>query len=152
MGEEIKKGQEEGQEEQLEDLDIAELANKKLKEKDKEIIKLKKELAREKLLSQAEEEEPVVRPTKEECIKIIGSENTTNYDYAEATCNLVDICRENGEPNPLGENGDKVYDFFKEVIEDCDGDKSRFVHLYQSKIGPDDKKVAMAHQARNIRK
>lgn len=138
------------EEQELSEVEIAELANKKLKEKDKEITDLKRQLAREKLLSNGspEEEEVEVR-SKEELLKVLANEHTTNYDYAEAVCDLVDLEKNEGNPNPLGEDGDKVYDFFRDVLETCGEDKSRFVSVYQAKIGPDDKAVAMAFNARN---
>lgn len=134
-------------EEELSDEEIAELASKELQKKDKEIAKLKKDLAKAKLLSTAEdeEEEPLSR---EECIKRISDTRTTNYDYAEAVIGLVDDELSKGNPNPLGKNGKEVYDFFKDVIEECDGDKSRFTSIYQSRLGADDKSVAMAYNKR----
>lgn len=140
---------EEGKEEELTDIEIAELANKKLKEKDKEIEKLKKDLAREKLLSNAPEEEEEEKPTLEDCDKIVGDANSTNYDIAKAYCDSVDIHRENGQPSPYGEEGDVAYDFLKEILEESDGDKQMFLHLYQAKLPADDKKIALAYQARN---
>lgn len=99
------------QEEELSELEIAELANKELRKKEEEIAKLKKDLARAKLLSQAEEEEeePLSR---EECLKRLSDARTTNYDYAEAVIGLVDAELAEGKPNPLGKNGKEVYDFF----------------------------------------
>ena len=154
MANEEKKGNEEqGKEQELEDIEIAELANKKLKEKDKEIADLKKQLAKEKLLSEgAGEEEVVETKSREEILKVIANEHTTNYDYAKADCDLVDLDKGEGNPNPLGENGDEVYDFFKDVLETCGEDKSKFVSVYQAMIGPDDKNVSMAFNARNKRK
>lgn len=57
-------------EEELSEIEIAELANKEIRSKDDEIRKLKKDLAKAKLYSTAEdeEEEPMSR---EDCIKII---------------------------------------------------------------------------------
>lgn len=135
-------------EEELNDTEIAELANKEIRKRDNEIAKLKKELAKAKLLSVAEEEEekPISR---EDCIKILSDNRTTNYDYAEAVCGLVDAELAEGRPNPLGSNGKEVYDFFKECLEECDDDKSRFPAVYQAKIGADDPQVAMAYKKRN---
>lgn len=48
---------------------------------------------------------------------------------------------ENGRPNPLGKDGGKVCDFFEDVIDECAEDKSRFISIYQAKIGADDKKL-----------
>lgn len=136
------------QEEELSDIEIAELANKELRKKEEEIAKLKKDLAKAKLLSKAEEEEeePLSR---EECLKRLSDTRTTNYDYAEAVIGLVDAELEEGKPNPLGKNGKEVYDFFKDVIEECDGDKTRFTSIYQARLGADDPSIAMAYKKRN---
>lgn len=139
------------QEEELTEMELAELANKKLREKDEEIKKLTKELAKQKLLSSGEEEEEELI-SREECIKRISSSNTCNYDYAEAVIALVDHEVNAGNPNPLGKDGEEVYEFFKEVLEACDGDKSRFTSIYQAKIGDDPKEVAMAWKKRNQQK
>lgn len=138
-------------EEELTDEEIAELANKELRKKDEEIVRLKKELNKAKLLSKAEDEEPEPL-TREECVKRLSGERTSNYDYAEAVVGLVDIETSKGNPNPLGPDGEQVYDFFKECLDECDGDKNRFTAIYQAKIGPDDKSVAMAFNKRNKRK
>lgn len=132
----------------LSELDIAELANKELRKKEEEINKLKKELAQTKLYSTAdeEEEEPLSR---DEYIKIIGDSHTSNYDYAEAVCGLVDYELSIGNQNPLGKNGDDVYKFFKDVLEECNDDKSRFASVYQARIGQDDPQIAMAYKNRN---
>lgn len=151
--EELKKQQEEQkkleeQAKQMDDLEIAKLANEELKKKEKEILDLKKQLAKEKLLSQADEEEREL-PSREDCLKVINSNQATNYDYAQAVLDLVDNARNENQPNPLGKNGDAVYDFFKECIEECDGDKNRFTAIYQSKLGEDDLSVQMAYNKRN---
>lgn len=134
-------------EEELSEIEIAELANKELRKKDEEIAKLKKDLAKAKLLSTAEEEEeePISR---EECIKRLSDSRTTNYDYAEAVCGLVDVELSAGRPNPLGRNGEAVYNFFKECIEECGDDKSRFTAVYQAKIGADEPQIAAAYKKR----
>lgn len=146
MAEENKKPNE-GQEE-LSDIEIAELANKKLKEKDAEIAQLKKDLAKEKLLSNAPEDDDELM-SKEECIKVITDSRTSNYDYAVAVLDLVDNELSDGKPNPLGKNGEDVYNFLKDTVEECDGDKSRFTSIYQAKLGADDPSVAMAFRKRN---
>ena len=144
MNEQVKNPQEE---QELTDIEIAELANKKLKEKDVEIEKLKKELAKEKLLSTAPEEEEGLK-SKEEYLEILSASNTSNYEYAEAVVGLVDLELSEGRPNPLGSNGQEVYDFFKDCLEECGDDKSRFTAVYQARLGPDDAKVAMAYNKR----
>lgn len=123
--------------EELNDIEIAELANKELRRKEEEINKLKKELAQVKLYSTSKEEEERI-VTEEDCFKTITDINSCNYDYAQAVVDLVDIKSKSGLENPLGKNGSEVYDFFKEIIEECDGDKNRFTSIYQSKIGNDD--------------
>lgn len=142
--EEIKQDEEQTE---LSDIEIAELANKEIKERDKEIAKLKKDLAKAKLLSEAEEEETEAL-SREECLKRISDSGTTNYDYAEAVVGLVDAELADGKPNPLGVNGDAVYEFFKDVLEECEGDKTMFTSIYQSRLAPDDKSVAMAYKKR----
>jgi hypothetical protein len=132
----------------LSDIEIAELANKALREKEEELAKLRKDLAKAKLYSNAEEE-VVIPMTREECLNTLSNSRTTNYDYVEAVCGLVDIELDNGNPNPLGKNGEDVYTFFKGVIEECDGDKSRFTSIYQSRIGNDDKSTAFAYNKRD---
>lgn len=146
---EIKEQQEQEQQQQqeLSEIEIAELANKELKKKEKEIADLKKQLAQEKLYSQAEDNEREI-PTKEECLKIIESNKTNNYDYAQAVIDLVDIELGEGRQNPLGKNGDAVYNFFKDVIEECDGDKTRFPSIYQARLGEDDPQVKLAYNKR----
>lgn len=124
--------------EELTDIEIAELANKELRKREDEILKLKKELAQAKLYSTAEEEEERNPLTKDECIKIISDIKTCNYDYAQAVIDLVDYETYEGRENPLGKHGNEVYEFFKDVLEECNGDKNRFTSVYQSKIGNDD--------------
>lgn len=140
--------EEKKEEEVTDDIELAELANRELRKKEEEIAKLRKDLAKAKLLSTAEEEEeePLSR---EECVKRISDNRTTNYDYAEAVCGLVDAELAEGRPNPLGRNGDAVYNFFKECLEECGDDKSRFPAVYQARIGADDPSVAMAYKRRN---
>lgn len=140
--------EEKKEEEVIDDIELAELANRELRKKEEEIAKLRKDLAKAKLLSTAEEEEeePLSR---EECVNRISDNRTTNYDYAEAVCGLVDAELAEGRPNPLGRNGDMVYNFFKECLEECGDDKSRFPAVYQARIGADDASVAMAYKRRN---
>lgn len=146
MAQEENKKPNEGEE--LSDIEIAELANKKLKEKDAEIAQLKKDLAKEKLLSTAPEDDDELM-SKEECIKVITDGRASNYDYAVAVLDLVDNELSDGKPNPLGKNGEDVYNFLKDTVEECDGDKSRFTSIYQARLGADDPSVAMAFRKRN---
>lgn len=149
MADENEKEQKEKQAaENLTEIEIAELANKELRKKEEEIAKLKKDLATMKLYSKAEEEEEEAI-TREECMKRISDSRTTNYDYAEAVIGLVDDELSKGNPNPLGKDGEAVYNFLKDVIEECDGDKSRFPSIYQARLGADDPSVAMAYKKRN---
>ena len=145
--EEIKKQQEEEEAKKLSEVEIAELANKELRKRDEEIAQLKRDLAREKLYSQAEEDERET-PSKEDCLKVIESNKTSNYDYAQAVIDLVDIELSEGRPNPLGKNGEAVYNFFKDVIEECEGDKTRFPSIYQARLGEDDPSIKMAYNKR----
>lgn len=139
----------ENQEKEVEmtDEEIAELANKEIRARDEEIAKLKKALNKAKLYSQAPEEEEVSL-TKKECLEVISNPHSLNYDYAEAVCRLVDIELADGNPNPLGQDGEDVYKFFKDVIDECDGDKDRFTALYQLKLAPDDAQIAAAYKRR----
>lgn len=132
----------------LSDLEIAELANAELRKKDAELAKVRKELAQAKLYSIAEEEE-TESLSREECIKRLGNNRITNYDYAKAVIALVDIEKEDGKPNPLGKNGEEVYTFLKDVLDECGDDKSRFTSIYQSLIGNDDAQIAMAYSKRD---
>lgn len=143
-----KEQKEQETEESLTEIEIAELANKELRKKEEEIAKLKKDLAKAKLYSEAAEEEEEFL-TREECIRRISDNRTTNYDYAEAVIGLVDDELLRGNPNPLGKDGEAVYNFLRDVIEECDGDKSRFTSIYQARLGPDDPSVAMAYKKRN---
>ena len=136
-------------EEELEDVEIAELANKEIRGKDAEIAKLKRDLAKAKLYSTAEEEEEEPL-TREECIKRLEDSRTTNYDYAEAVVGIVDLELSEGKPNPLGKNGEEVYNFFKDVLEECGDDKSRFTSIYQARLGADDPSTAMAYKKRKL--
>lgn len=132
-------GSDKGEGEDLTDEEIAILANKKLKEKDEELKKAKKEIAKLKLLSTADsenEEEPKL--SKEDCIKVIGDGKTNNYDYANAVIRLREIELEDGKPDPLGKNGEQVAKFFSDVIEECGDNKSKFTYIYQAKIGEDE--------------
>lgn len=132
---------------EMTDEEIAVLANQKIREQDKEIAKLKKELNKMKLFSTVEpDEEPVL--TRDECLKIIFDSNTSQYDYADAVCKLVECDREAGKPNPLGQEGDKVYDFLKDVLDRCDGDKDSFISIYQSRVQDDSQAIAAAYKAR----
>ena len=142
-----KENQEE--QEEMEDVEIAELANRELRSKNEEIAKLKKDLAKAKLYSTAEEEEEEPL-TREECIKRLGDSRISNYDYAEAVVGLVDCELSEGRPNPLGKNGDEVYAFFKDVLEECGDDKSRFTSIYQARLGADDASTAMAYKKRKL--
>lgn len=134
---------------ELDDDEIAKLANKEIKARDAEIAKLKKELAKSKLYSKVDEddEKPI---TEEEVIKILSNPNVSNYDYAQAVVDLCDIRESNGEPNPLGDDedshGEDVYNLFKQVLEECDGDKTKFTAIYQSRLLPDDKKVVKVNR------
>lgn len=136
------------QEQEMDDIELAELANQELRKKEAEIAKLKKDLAKAKLYSEAEDEEEETL-SREECIRRLSDGRTTNYDYAEAVVNLVDLELAEGHANPLGKNGKEVYDFFKDCIEECGDDKSRFTSIYQSKLGADDPQIALAYKNRN---
>lgn len=137
--------------EELEDIEIAELANKQLKEKDKEIAKLKKDLAKQKLLSNAEEEEEELM-SREDCTKTLLGNTSTSYDIFCAAIGLYENEEKEGVPHSFGPDAERVYEFMKECVEDCDGDKNRFHAVYQSKIGPDDASIAMAYRNRNLKK
>ena len=133
------------------DIEVGELAAKELQKRDSEIESLKKQLAIAKLYSKPEEGEEDTTMSKEDCLKVIGDSNTCNYDYANAVCELCDREAEAGKPNPLGENGKQVYDFFKNVIEECDGDKDLFTSIYNSRLAPDDPSVALAYKKSKLK-
>lgn len=137
--------------EDMTDIEVGELAAKELQKRDSEIASLKKQLAIAKLYSKPEEGEEDAIMSKEDCLKVIGDSNTCNYDYANAVCELCDREAEAGKPNPLGENGKQVYDFFKNVIEECDGDKDLFTSIYNSRLAPDDPSVALAYKKSKLK-
>lgn len=132
---------------ELSDLEIAELANKEIKERDKEIAKLKKDLAKAKLLSNGEDETPETM-SRDECMKVLSDNGTCDYDYFKAVIDLCDNELSNGRPHPLGRDGEAVYTFLKEVLEECGDDKSLCNSIYQSRLAPDDKSIAMAYNKR----
>lgn len=136
-------------EEELNDLEIAELANKEIRSRDEEIVKLKKDLAKLKLLSKGEEEdnEEVVL-SRDEIINNLNNEGICSYDYWVNVLQLCDIAASENKPHPLGSEGENVYNFIKDVLEECDGDKTRFHSIYQARLAPDDKSVAMAYNKR----
>lgn len=135
-------------ENQVTDEEIAEIANKEIRARDEKIAQLQKQLNIAKLYSQVSEDDEEVSLTKKECLEIISNPHSLNYDYVEAVCRLVDIELAEGNPNPLGEDGEDVYNFFKDVIDECDGDKDRFTALYQLKLAPDDAQIAAAYKKR----
>ena len=139
--------EEKEQQDEMDDIELAELANKELRKKEEEIAKLKKDLAKAKLYSEAEEEEEETL-SREECVSRLSDVRTTNYDYAEAVVNLVDLELSAGHENPLGKNGQEIYDFLKNCIDECGDDKSRFTAVYQSKLGADDPTIALAYKNR----
>lgn len=134
----------------IEDIDIADEASKLLAEKNKRISQLEKELAISKLHSSVEEEVVELR-TADDCIKDIFNPNINQYDYAVAVCDLYDVEEREGLQHSLGEYADEVVELFKSVIEDCDGDKSNFVSLYQARIGKDDKASTLAYNKSKIK-
>ena len=138
MADEIKTGNEE---EQLTDIDIAEQANKLLKGKDKEIADLKKQLAQMKLLQQTDDSEEEERMTEEECMAVILNPNASDYDIVDACAKLAGISEERGD-KIFGPHQEEIKEFFEDVIESCNGDKSRFNSVYQSLIGADPKEIA----------
>lgn len=147
MGQEEQKKQEE--QEELSDIEIAELANKEIKARDAEIAKLKRDLAKAKLLSQEEPEEPQ-RMSKEDCLKKLGDSRISDYDYAKAFVDLFDNCREEGQEHPfVVEYDEDVRDFFEDCLNECGDNKDKFNAVYQAKIGDDDAKVAFARRKIN---
>lgn len=125
-------------ENQMSDLEIAEMASKEIANRDKKIKELERQIAKDKLLYQPKEEEVEIVRSREDCLKSIFDPKTCNYDYAVAVCDFVDIEIKAGRPNPLGKDGDAVYEFLDNCIADCNGDKAKFVSIYQSKIGKDE--------------
>lgn len=140
--------EEKQQQEEMDDIELAELANRELRKKEEEIAKLKKDLAKAKLYSEAEEEEEETL-SREECVSRLSDVRTTNYDCIESVVNLVDLELAEGHENPLGKNGQEIYDFLKDCIDECGDDKSRFTAVYQSKLGADDPTIALAYKNRN---
>lgn len=141
--------QQQQQQEQT-DIEIAELANKEIRARDAEISKLKKELAQQKLYSTASEEEDTPK-TAEDCLAVISDSNSCSYDIMENFCDLRDIQVAEGKPDPFGSEGAQVTKFLRDVIEECDGDKSRFHSIYQARLGADDPSIAMAYNKRKVK-
>lgn len=146
MAEETKKP-----EENLSDEEIAELANAEIRKKNEEIAKLKKDLAKAKLYSEASEESEELLSSGE-YRKALSNSTNTNYDVIYDTVKLCESIKEEGDTNPydavfhLGEESEIVYTFLKNVIDACDGDKSQFISIYQSMLAPDDPKIAAAYR------
>lgn len=143
----MEQNEERQQQEEMDDIELAELANKELRKKEEEIAKLKRDLAKAKLYSEAKEEEEETL-SREECVSRLSDMRTTNYDCIEAVVNLVDLELAEGHENPLGKDGQEIYDFLKDCIDECGDDKSRFTAVYQSKLGADDPKIALAYKNR----
>lgn len=146
MAEETKKP-----EENLSDEEIAELANAEIRKKNEEIAKLKKDLAKAKLYSEAPEGSEELL-SSEEYRKALSDNTNTNYDVAYNAVKLCEAFKEEGNTNPydtvfkLGEESEDVYTFLKNAVDACDGDKSQFVSIYQSMLAPDDPKIAAAYR------
>ena len=140
-------------EEELNDLELAELANKEIKKRDEEIAKLKKDLAKAKLYSEATEEEEELLSSKEYRTKIADN-NNTNYDVAYNSVKLCEALKAEGDIDPynsvfrLEEDSEDVYTFLKSCVDACEGDKSQFTAIYQSALAPDDAKIAAAYRKR----
>lgn len=146
---EVKENQQ--QQDNLTDIEIAELANEELLKRGKEIQRLNKEIAKLKLYSEApEEEEPNL--SRDECLKVLADTNATNYDICKAAVSLHDISEADGEQSPLGKDGKAVRDFLSECLEACGDDKSRFPSVYQAMIGDDPKEIQAGFNARNKRR
>lgn len=139
------------QEQELTDIEIAELANKELKNKEAEIAKLKKELAKQKLYSKYDEEEDTPKLTKEENWKIVNNPNVHDYDRMEALCNLSDIEIEEKGVSSFGPQAKEITEFIRSCLEDCNGDKSKFYSIYQARIGNDPPEIALAYSKRNLK-
>lgn len=146
MAEEIKNNE---QEQELTDIEIAELANKELKNKEAEIVKLKKELAKQKLYSKYDEEDDTPKLTKEQNLELINNPNVCDYDRMEAFCNLSDIEIEEKGVSSFGPQAEEITSFIRGCLEDCEGDKSKFHSIYQARIGNDSPEIAFAYSKRN---
>ena len=132
--------------EELKDEEIAELAAKKLKEKETEIKSLKKELAKMKLLSEHTEEPERELPPVKDCWEKLTNPKSLNYDCAEAVVDIMENAeKENGE-NPYGSDGENVKKFLSDCLNACDGDKSKFTSIYQAALQPDPKEIAIAYK------
>ena len=141
--------EEKKEEKELTDIEIAELANKKIKEKNEEIEKLKKELAREKLLSESSEEDKTEEVSLEDALKVIDNDNSCNYDIAKAYCDACDALVREKREEEIDDCQMATYNFFQEVLEEVGDDKSRFTAVYQAMLPNDEKSVSMAYKARN---
>lgn len=133
----------------LEDIDIAEQANKIIKDKDKEIYGLKKQIAQMKLLQDAPEtvELPKER-SAEEAMKDIYNEHSSNYDIMKGVLDVIKANEREGKGNSdIGtpEEVEKFVNFLEEVFEACDGDKSSFNAYYQAMLSEDEPKDRQAY-------
>lgn len=140
MADEVK----EEQEIEMNDDELAVLANKEIRKRDDEIRKLKLELNKAKLLSTAEEEKES-DVTIDDCRKAIFDSHINAYDYASAVVSLIELEEADGKENPYGKDTDDLKQLFKNVIDACEGDKSKFIPLYQASVAPDDKQVSAAY-------
>lgn len=136
---------------ELSDIEVADLANKEIRKRDDEIASLKKQLAIAKLYSEADEGSDKEPMSLEDCIKTINNPRSYSYDIFNAVCEDCDRVTEQGGAHPLGPDGEQIVTFFRNVLDECDGDKSRFHSVYQSMIGPDEPSVALAYRKNKMR-
>lgn len=132
--------------EDIDDVEIAELANKEITKRDKEIARLNKELAKAKLTYIADDDDEAPEITEKDCLDVIYNKNTCDYDYLKAAVDLYDLETKKGKPHCMGKDADVVAEMFRQVIEACDGDKSRAPAVYQSRVKKDDPEVALAYK------
>lgn len=134
----------------LSEVEIAELAQREISERDAKIKQLTKDLARAKLYTTVDDEPEEVM-SSEDCKKVIAASDSTNYDYWAAVLQLCGNEISAGKPHPLGENGEDIVAFVKGVIEECDGDKTAFTSLYQARLGKDRPEDTAAYKSATLK-
>ena len=132
--------------EELSELEVADLANKEIRKRDDEIASLKKQLAIAKLYSEADEDNQKEPMSLEDCIKTINDPSSLSYDIFEAVCEDCDRITEMGGAHPLGQDGEQIEQFFRAILDECEGDKSRFHSVYQSMVPADAPQDALAYK------
>lgn len=122
--------------ENLSDMEIAEMARTEIANRDKEIARLNKELARQTMYTQVDNTE-AEQPKREQVIEQLSRGDITNYDYWTNVLALRQIELNEGREDPLGKHGEDVAKFVKGIIDECGDDHTSFSALYTARLGKD---------------